>query len=131
MVNPDWTIGEPIVVPPCSTSTGQLLSRTMSGANTLSGMDGLGRIPAQSDHIYVSYDVRIDENFPYGTTLTNGAWLTTRNNESNLSNNSDFQDIQTPIPDPATTINAPDTVLPGNSFHYTVDYTNRARACST
>lgn len=88
-------------------------------------------MPGQSDRVYIAYDVLVDSNVPLGTTLINGASISTQDMDENLADNIDDQNIQTPLPDVSVQINTPQSAFPGTSFDYSVVYQNNARACAS
>lgn len=131
IANPGWTIGEPIQTPSvCNPASGQVLSWTMSGANTISGANGLGYLEGFSDHLYITYEVLVGAAIPQGTNLTNGVQVSTTNVEDDLTNNTDDETVSTPFPDPTVSITGPASVLPGDVYQYYMVYQNNNRACA-
>ena len=65
-----------------------------------------------------------------GTTLSNGATISTTTTEDAIYSNSSSQNIQVPYPDPYTTTTVTNSVLPGEDIDITIRYANDSRTCT-
>lgn len=123
-----WSLGAPIISGgDCNTNATTLTWSTANG-NALKRTDlAAGVIPASSGNIAITYRVKVGDNVGYGATLNNSAKVTTTSIEDDVYPNEDSADVTTPTPDPYITkqASAP-SVLPGETFAYTISYGNRA-----
>lgn len=86
-------------------------------------------ITGNSEHIYITYEVTVDGTTPDGTTMTNGAEIGNGIPEEPDYENTSSQPVTVPYPDVTIKIDTPATVLPGQSFPYTITYNNVNRTC--
>ncbi|MDO4773865.1 MAG: hypothetical protein Q4A37_01940, partial [Candidatus Saccharibacteria bacterium] len=105
-------------------------SREHNNAITQQG-DEAGYIPGDSADITLQYIVRVHAATQPGTSLTNGATVTTTTLEDPTYPNGDNKTVTTPLPDPYVRKTASQaTVLPGDAVDYYVAYGNASREAS-
>jgi uncharacterized repeat protein (TIGR01451 family) len=118
----DWSLPEPQVNGNCGEN------QTLTWNGVIDGEDSpQGTIPAKSGDILVSYKVRVNQEVPAGASLINGASTTTTRTEDENFPNDDTEKVKIPLPDTYVFKQAPNSIIPGQLFRYTLSYGNTTR----
>jgi uncharacterized repeat protein (TIGR01451 family) len=86
-----------------------------------------GTLPASSAQVLVTYAATVGAVAP-GTSLTNGASVSTSTGEDDTDNNADDAPVRVPLPDPTVTLAVDAVVLSGASTTTVVGWQNTTRA---
>lgn len=138
LLTPGWTFGQPTVSGVCG-STPQALTRSIPNNNPLrttlinpltATAYATGLFPPLSDDVRITYRTVVQSSVFNGTTLTNGASVSTPTTEDLIYPNLSSQNVQVPFPDPYVTISADAIVMPDDEFETTISYGNTARTCT-
>ena len=129
VTTPAWSMPEP-------RHAGAATCATAPSTLTLTGLFNpafppAGTLPARSADVIISYSAIVDGTVRNGTTLTNGASVTTSTAEDGLLANDSAADIRTPLPDPFVTLTGDAVVLPGGAGSWTIGYGNSTRPVTT